>query len=168
MIAAIIEHAGAWIALALSLGAAAAALGAALARSLFALVMCLAAVGALGAGALMARGEGDAALALALYGFGLAPFILLAVLALTTRAATTRRRPPPWATAIAGLGAVAVLLATAPEFAASAFDETAAPRGISFWLAPLMAVTAIICLGCLGLGERGAFTSDAGADPERR
>jgi hypothetical protein len=168
MIAALMDQAAPWIALALSLGVAAAALGAALARSLFTLVMCLAAAGALGAGALMANGEGEAALALALYGFGLAPFILLAVLALTARAAKTRRRAPPWASALAALGASVVLLAAAPEFAASAIGEAADPRGASFWLAPLMAVAAIVCLGCLGLGERGAFTSDPAAGPERR
>src|SRR4051812_9717881 len=87
-----------WIALALALGVIGACIGAATSRSLYALTTYLAAAGAMAAGALLAQHASDAALGEALFGVGVAPFVTLAALLLSTRTAKPRRRGRPWIT----------------------------------------------------------------------
>src|SRR5688572_19457257 len=159
MIARVIDDAGAWVALVLTFGVIASALGAAMARSLYTLCMHIAAAGALAAAALLAHGAGDAALTQVLFGAGVAPFLLLAVLLLSTRAAKPMRRGRPWLTiAAAGVAASAILWAIpdlgapAPVRIALAPDAPIAP-----WLAPLILVAGAACVALIGFGERGAL-----------
>lgn len=157
MIARLAEGAGDWIALALMAGVAVAALGAATARSLYAMVMFLAAAGALTAAALLAQGAGDAALAQALAGAGAAPVLLLATLLLSARAAKQRRRLRPWLTIAAGSAAAGVILWTLPDLGVASPVRVALTGEAAFsaWLAPLLLVAAAACCGMLGFGERG-------------
>jgi uncharacterized MnhB-related membrane protein len=159
MIARILEGAADWIALALMLGVIAAALGAASARSLYAMSMYLTAAGALAAAALLAHGAGDAALAQALVGIGLAPFLVLAALLLSSRAAKPRRGGRPWLSIVAACAVAGAVLWTLPDLGAPAPARIAlvADHPLAPWLAPLLLVLAAACVGLLGYGERGAL-----------
>ncbi|MGE0596620.1 MAG: hypothetical protein AB7P07_09640 [Hyphomonadaceae bacterium] len=146
------------IALLLALAALVCAGGVMMARSFFAIAMYAGAAAAFAAGALLALGAPYAALAIAVVGAGLTPVLVLAVSALTARAARPRRRFA-WLTAIGALAAAALAgagaalgLATpaAPERLALAADASA-------WLAPLLLVLAFVGAGLLGFGERGVF-----------
>lgn len=141
----------------------AAAVGALMARSLVAMVLCVAAVGALSASALLALGAGDAALAQALFAFALAPVILLAALLLSARAAKARRSVPLLTIGAAVAAGVAVLWATADMGPAPA--AVPAPDGaLAPWLAPLVFVAVVSGFGLLAYGERGALEHPSGLD----
>jgi uncharacterized MnhB-related membrane protein len=153
------------LALALTLGVIAAALGALTARSLYVMGVYLAAAGALAAVAMLALGAPDASLAQALFGFVLAPVILLAALLLSAQGAKPRRRGLPWLTIAAALAAGGVVLWAAPELAAATRGVEAPFVGaLAPWLAPLVFVAAAACVGLLGYGERGALQRAPGRD----
>lgn len=141
----------------------AAAVGALMARSLVAMVLCLAAVGALTASALLALSAGDAALAQALFAFALAPVILLAALLLSSRAAKARRHPPWLAIGAAIAAGAAVLWATSDMTPVG--GAMPAPDGaLAPWLAPLVFVAVAAAFGLLAYGERGALEHSRGLD----
>lgn len=147
-----------------ALGAAVAATGIVMARSVFAMAMYLAAMCAFGAAALLAMAQADAALALAAFGAGLAPASVLAVSALTVRAARPRRRIA-WLTVGAALLAAgasgAWIAVSAPNLAhATASDAV----DVSPWYAPVLLAAALGALGLLGYGERGLFERSAGLE----
>jgi hypothetical protein len=151
-----------WIALALALGVIAAALGAATARSLFAVCLYLAAAGAMAATALLAMHQPNAALGEALFALGIAPFVMLAALLLSTRAVKPSRRGRPWLTLAAALAAGGAVLWALPDLAVTpariAMGPEAAPQlAIVALLAPLLFVGAATCVALLGFGERGAL-----------
>lgn len=158
------------LAFALGLLAIAAAWLAATARSLFAALMGLIAAGGFVAAALLCFGLGDAALAQALAGAGVAPAVLLAALLLSARAV----KPAPRTRLI--LNAVAaVLVAAAIGWAAFSLPDRAAlewsgparrAAPVSAMLAPLAMAAAMACLVLLGFGERGALHHPP--EPERR
>jgi|CXWL01.1.fsa_nt_gi hypothetical protein len=139
----------------------AAAIGAAMARSLFSLTMFVAAAGALAAAALVALGAGEAGLAQALFGLGLAPMVLLACLLLSTRAAKPRRHGMPWLTIAAALGAVGAAIWALPELGAIPAPPI---RAMARFDLPLMASLAALVFvavagaaSLLAYGERGAL-----------
>jgi uncharacterized MnhB-related membrane protein len=148
-----------WLAVALMCGVLASAFGAATARSLFGMTMLLTVAAALGAAAVLAMGAEDAALAQALWGLGLSPLILLAVLLLSARTAKTRDRGRPWLSLI-GAGAFVCVCGVALVLAASESPYATTPAqsgGVGFWIVGLVLVAAAACVGLLGYGERGAF-----------
>jgi hypothetical protein len=138
-------------------GALACALATAMSRSLFAMCMSLASAHACAAVVLMSFGAGDASLTLAVFGAGFAPVLILAGLLLSSRAAKTYKRGPVLLAAVsAALAGVAMLWAT-PELGATAATVGRTYGATGPWLAALMFVTAIGCVGLLGYGERGPF-----------
>lgn len=144
-----------WLAFALIAAALVAACGAALARSLFSMAAFLFVTAALASAALLALNAGGA-LDLALFGVGLAPALVLALLLLSTRAAKPRRRAP-WLTIAAASAAGVAVLAAARDFT-SAVPQIATPPGaLAPWLAPMLFCAAATCVGLLGFGERGAL-----------
>lgn len=150
-----------WAALVLTLGVIAAALGAVTARSLFAMAMYLAVACALAAAALLALTKPDAALAVALVGVGVVPFLLLAAMLLSARAIKPRRGRP-WLTLSAAGAVGAALLWAIPDLAATpariAMGPEAAPHlAVTVLIAPLVFIAAAACLALLGFGERGAL-----------
>lgn len=132
-----------------------AAFGAFASRSLFAMCAGLAGAGALGASALLAFGDGDGGLALALAGAGVLPVLLLGGLLLSARASKARALP------VISLGIAAVTVVAvawvAPELQrvpARSGDEASAPV---LWLAALVFVAVCAAAGLLGYGERGVL-----------
>ncbi len=156
MTAPLLAEAAPWIALVLTLGAVAASVGAATTRSLFAMGMYVSAAGAMAAAALLAHGESDAALAAALIAVGVAPFVTLATVVLSARAAKPRRRGRPWLTIAAACAAMGAMLWALPDLG-TARVTPAEPVSIAFWLGPLVFVGAAACFALIGFGERGAF-----------
>jgi len=149
-------------AFALIAGATMIALGAVAARSLFALTVNLAVVGALCAAALLAMGAGDVALALTLAMVGVLPFAFMGVLLLSSVSVKQRRRRWPWAT-IAGGSVVALLtLVALPDLGPNPGAAVEAP--ITPWLALLVFPVGLACLGLVGFGERGVFERSGGTD----
>lgn len=148
-----------WLALGFTFGVIAAALGAVTARSLFAMCMFIAAAGAMAAAALLARGAGDAGLGIALLLGGLTPFLLLAALLLSTRAAKPRRRGRPWITIAAACFAAGAVLWALPDLGAPAPARIALTGAspITLWLTLLAFAGFAGCAGLLGFGERGAL-----------
>lgn len=145
----------AWLATVLALGAGVVALAALRARSLFVLAACVAGASSLAAGALVLLGAGDGAVALAAFGVGVAPVVLMGGVLLSARTAKTTRSAP-WIGMIAvaaGIGAAALL---APELGrASAGPVQIGPVGL--WIGMLVFVAAAAVVGLLGYGERGAL-----------
>lgn len=149
-----------WLALALMLGAIVAGCGAAMTRTLYSLVMYVAAAAAFVAAALLALGAGDGALAAALLGVGLAPFLLLAAMLLSSRTAKPRQHGRPWLTIATAAAAASVIFWTLPDLGTPVQEplDLQAPRALAPWIAPLIVVAAAACVGLLGFGERGAFS----------
>ncbi|MES1156202.1 MAG: hypothetical protein ABUL73_00360 [Alphaproteobacteria bacterium] len=140
---------------ALLLAAAALAIVAAAARSLFALCLNIALIGALCAAALLALGVSDAALAAMLVGAGVAPFALMGVLLLSGVTVKQRKRARPWPTIAAAIVTGALVAVALPDLGPStapAPQTTMAP-----WLALLVFVVALGAIGVIGFGERGVF-----------
>ncbi|MES1204108.1 MAG: hypothetical protein ABUS57_21935 [Pseudomonadota bacterium] len=154
MSAAFVTQAPLWLALVLIIAACAIALTALMARSLIAAVLTLVASFALIATALMAQGEGDAALALALIAAGFAPFALMGVLLLTGRAVKARRGAP-WTTFAAAAAAALAIIWISPDITAAPAAVAAAP--MAPWLALLMLVAGAGVFALIGVGERGVF-----------
>lgn len=145
------------LALVFALGAFVCALATAMARSLFAMCMSLASAHACAAVAVMGLGAGDAALMLALYGAGFAPVLVLAGLLLSARATKTYKRAPVLLAGVAATAAGAAMLWAAPELSAASPHLLHASGAVAPWMAALLFVAALGCVGLLGYGERGAF-----------
>ncbi len=132
---------------------------AALARTLFVSVTAVTAGGACIAASFFVRGGGDAGLAVAVLLAAWAPVMLLGAMLLTGRVAkaTPRVRAAPIlacaVVVLAAIGVPAVELAGTTPSRLSAVANSAAG-----WLACLMLVAALGCLGLLGYGERGALS----------
>jgi hypothetical protein len=161
MMSALAAQAAPWLAAALILlaaGIAATVLGA---RSLLSVAVSIAAVCGCAAGALLALGQGEGALGLALLGAGVAPVLLLAGVLLSGRAVQPKARGLPWLTIGAAGAAAAAMLWTAPMIEPT--EAIAAPRGA----APL-ALTAVVfvavaaCVALVGYGERGFIGGSRG------
>jgi uncharacterized MnhB-related membrane protein len=143
-----------WIAVAAMLLSAGAALALLTARSLFGVCIALAALSACAAAALLALGYADGALALAAFGAGIAPVLLLAGVLLSSRAVKPRARGLPWLSIAAAACAAAAMLWAAPTLGLA--EPVAAPRGgVSLALAMLIFVAIAACVALLGYGERG-------------
>jgi hypothetical protein len=143
-----------WMALVLIAAAAVAAMSALGARSLVGMCLAVAAMAALSAAALATRG-GDGALALAAFGVGFAPMLLMAGLLLSTRAVKSRRSET-WLGLVAACAAAGLIAVAAPEL-----EQAPAPvaegGAVGLWLAALVFVSAVACAGLLGYGERGVL-----------
>jgi hypothetical protein len=147
-----------WIALALGLGATVSIALALRARSLVMSVLAMLAGAALIAASLIAFGHGDAALAQALVGVGLAPPLLLAALLLSMRTIKLKRARAPWfALVFAALIALILFGALLESGPRLAHDVSRATHTSVLGFAPLMLALAISCLALLGFGERGAL-----------
>ncbi len=151
----LLQQAPAWIAVLMLIGALAAAVATSAARALVALVLYFVVTCALLAAAVVALGSGDGALAVVLFGVGVAPFALLGVLLLSVRAVKQRRGRFPWFTVAASVAAAAATYVALPDLGppqTAQSDASPAP-----WLALLVFVAGAAALGVLGFGERGAF-----------
>ncbi len=142
----------------------AAAFAALTARSLLALCLCLAAVGALAAAVLLALGAGDAALTMAIVVAAWAPVLLIGAVLLSARSAKSFGAGAPWLSMLAAALAGGAIAFAAPDVGPALARAQAAPDAIGFWLAPLLLVVGVGCYGVLGFGERGAL--DRRAEPE--
>ncbi|QGZ95609.1 hypothetical protein [Terricaulis silvestris] len=152
-----IAAAGPWLAAVLVFVAIAAAIAVVNARSLFVMSLSIAATSAVAAATVLALRGGDGALALAAFGVGLAPIILLAGVLLSARVTKAPARGVALLSAIGVAGAVAVVLYIAqdlPNARPQAIESGDAP---SLWLGALLFVVAIGCAGLLGYGERGVL-----------
>jgi hypothetical protein len=147
-----------WLALALMGAAMAGAAGAIIGRSLFASCMHLAASGVAVAGVVLLLGEARGALAVALFAAAWAPVLLLGAMLLSTRAAKHARSGSMLLGWVAAAIATALLWWPLGELTVRA-DTIAGTTGLGFWIAPVLLVLAIVCLGLLGYGERGAMAN---------
>jgi hypothetical protein len=153
-----------WIALGLMAAAIVAAFGAILARSLFAMCMHLIAAGASVAAMALVLGAGESALAIVLFAAAWAPVLVLAAMLLSARAAKDMRRGWPWLSLAGAAAALCAIWWPLLQLGPVADAHAAyAPAGFGFWLAPLLLVTAVACVGLLGYGERGALGREGDA-----
>jgi hypothetical protein len=152
-----------WLSVALVAGVAAIAAAMLAARTMFVMCVALAAMAALGAAALAAMDAGEAGLALAAFGVGLSPVLLLSGVLLSARAAKRSSRGLPLVSVLAiGAGLMMAVL-IAPDLAVA--PQTVAPMAPGgFWLAGLVFVAAAACAALLGYGERGVLER---REPER-
>jgi hypothetical protein len=144
-----------WFAVVLIGLCAALSIGVLTARSLFAMVMRLAALAAVGAAALLALGQGEAALTLALVGAGVAPTLLFGGILLSARAAKPRKHKP-WFSLIAVAVCAGALLWAARDLAVAPPPVIGAGP-VVLWLGVLVLVSAAGCAALLGYGERGVL-----------
>lgn len=132
------------------------------ARSLLAMVLQLAAAGALAASLIALSAAPEGGLAAALVFALLGPVFVMAGMVLTAPTAGGARTP--WLT-LAGASVLGVtLLASMLDLGPRALP--AASLGFdaaSFWTAPLIGIAAITSLALLGFGERGALRGHGGA-----
>lgn len=138
-------------------GALACALAAAMSRSLFAMCMSLASAHACAAVALLALDASDAALTVALFGAGLAPVLILAGVLLSARASKAYKRGPVLVAAVTAAAAGVAIVWASPELQAVAAPVAISHGAVGPWIAVLLFVAAIGCVGLLGYGERGSF-----------
>ncbi len=131
--------------------------GAIFSRSLFAGCMHLTAVGASVAALILLLGAADGALALALFAAAWAPVLLLGAMVISARAAKTTTRGVPYVSLLAAAAALVGAWWPLSEIIGQDAISEQAPVAITFWLAPLLLVIAVACVGLLGYGERGAF-----------
>jgi hypothetical protein len=126
------------------------------ARALFVTAVCCMLIAAAAAAAVLAGGGILPAIALLVFGAGLAPLWFLGGVLLSGAAVKARRRGPPWLTMLAALATAAIIVAVSPELGTT---RPAATQniGIAALLAALMFVTAIVVTALLGYGERGAL-----------
>jgi len=150
-----VTDAAAWLAVILALGAGVLAVAMLRSRSLFVTAAALAAMTALAAGVLVLLGGGDGAVALAAFGVGVAPLLLLGGVLLSARTAKGGRGG--WIVHGVAIGAaVAAAAMIAPEWSPRLSVEAAqAPAGL--WLGVLVFVAACVCVALLGYGERGVL-----------
>lgn len=149
------EQAVVWLSIGLAIGALVAAVAMLRSRSLFVMAVSLAAALALGSAALVLLNGGDGALAMAVVGVGLAPFVLMSGLLLGGR---TAKPAPRWAVvfgvaAAAAGGMVGVLIA--PELSAAPRASAGSVDGLM--IGALIVVASAACAGLLGYGERGVL-----------
>lgn len=142
-----------WLGVAFAAGAVLCGTAALLSRSAFAMIMRLAAAAALGACTLLAMANGEGAIALALFGVGVAPVLLMGGALLSAQ--VSKRAKRPWTSVLLALAAIAPIAWAAADLA-NAPAVQGAPVAISgVWLAALALVAACACAGLLGYGERG-------------
>lgn len=149
--------AGPWLAAVLVFVAIATAIAVVNARSLFVMSVSIAATTAVAAAAVLALRGGDGALALAAFGVGLAPIILLAGVLLSARVTKAPARGVALLSAIGVAGAVTVVLYVAQDLPNARTQPIESGDAPSLWLGALMFVVAIGCAGVLGYGERGVL-----------
>jgi hypothetical protein len=158
MMAQFVAQALPWVAIVAMLLGVGAAIAVLAARSLFSACIGLAALCACASAALLGLGYADGALALAAFGVGIAPVVLLAGLLLTGRAVKPRARGRPWISIIAAACAATAMLWAAPTLGIA--EPIAAPRGgVPLALAALVFVAVAACVALLGYGERGALAA---------
>lgn len=133
-----------------------AAAGVVTARTHFASCVHLAVISIFAALALLCFGAGDAALAAALVGVGVAPVVLLGGILLSAPAIRAKPRTTPWLSAVAA-AATGLALLWSTQDAAPLQVTLAPPVGLGVWLAALVLVAGFACAGLLGYGERGAL-----------
>lgn len=150
-----------WLGFGFIVFAVAAAAGVAAARTHFAICVFVAVMSVLVALALLCFGAGDAALAVALLGVGVAPVLLLGGVLLSTPAIRAKRRGAPWLVIFA-VAATSVALIWATQDAMPPQTPLPAPLGFGAWLAMLVLVAGFVCTGLLGYGERGALERKIG------
>lgn len=151
-----IDLATTMLAAVLALGAGVMAVAALRARSLFVTAGCVAGVAALAAGGVVLLGGGDGALALAAFGVGVAPVIVLGGVLLSARTAKTTGGGA-WVSAIAVVSGVGAAVAIMPELGAPTSLPSAPSAPITLWLGALVFTCAAACVVVLGYGERGAL-----------
>ncbi len=149
------------IGVALMLCAAAAAVGALVARSLFALCLCLAAMCGSGAAAVLAFGYGDGATLLALFGVAFAPVVVMGGVLLSARSVNHRTDRAVWLSLLVAALTAVLLLWAGPELIAAP-RRMVASNFEPLWLVVISFVTAIACVGLLGHGERGVLEREEG------
>lgn len=145
-----------------------ACVGAIASKSLFALVMRLAAGASLAAAALVALGAGDAALMVALVFAVACPLVLLAVILLSARSVKAPASPLNWVLSAVAAGLVAAVVFSAlPGSATPAHSE--APPAPALSLSLMVFVACAACAALLGYGERGVLDQRAerGDDEQR-
>ena len=147
-----------WFASAFLAAALVAGFGVVMARSLLAMCVYLAAVGATVASSVALLGRGDGALALVLFAVGWAPLVLLAAMLLSARSVKGGRRGHPWLSIGTGAAMLGAILWAVRELGGSEVFVGAATQ-LGVWPAALIFVAAAGCVGLLGYGERGALHS---------
>jgi hypothetical protein len=161
----LVELAAPWLAVALVAGVAVIAAAMLSARTMFVMCVALAAMAALGAAALAALDAGEAAIALAAFGVGIAPVLMLSGVLLSARAAKRAKGGLPVISAIAIGAGVMMAVLVAPELGAAPQSlAPMAPGGV--WLAVLVFVAAAGCAALLGYSERGVLER-RGGEPDR-
>jgi hypothetical protein len=145
----------AWLAVVLTFGVAVLALAMLRARSLFITAAAVAAMSALAAGAVLLLGGGDGVVALAAFGVGVAPLVLMGAALLSSRTAKGGRGGLI-AHGIGVAAAVAGAVLIAPEWTERAPSD-AAQAPTPLWLSVLIFVAATACVVVLAFGERGAL-----------
>jgi hypothetical protein len=153
-----------WLALVLGLAALVASVAALMARSLFAMCMCIAAAGALATGVLLALRAGDAGLVVALFSAAWAPILLLGTILLSVRSVKPMRGAPWFSLAAAGAAGTAIMWVV-PDLTPAAAQASGGEGAVGPWLAPLLLVAAAACVGLLGYGERGALQRQENPPP---
>lgn len=152
-----------WLAVALLGVAIAAAIGALLARSLFVTCLNVTVTGVAVAAAVLLLCADDGGIALALFAAAWAPVLLMAAMLLSVRATKAQQpRRFPWLSLVGAAVAVAAIWWPLVEIARAAPVEIQNElAGLSFWLAPLVLVAGVACVGVLGFGERGSLRQRA-------
>jgi hypothetical protein len=145
-----------WLGVALVAGVAAIAAAMLAARTIFVMCMAFAAMAASASAALAAMDAGGAALALAAFGVGVAPVLMLSGVLLSARTAKRSARGIPLISALAIGAGVLIAVLISPDLAvAPRAIAPMAPGGL--WLAGLVFVTTGACAALLGYGERGVL-----------
>lgn len=152
-----------WLAVALLGVAIAAAIGAFLARSLFVTCLNVTVSGVAVAAAVLLMRADDGGIALALFAAAWAPVLLMAAMLLSVRAAKAQQpRRFPWLSLVGAVVAGVAIWWPLVELARAAPVEIQNElAGLSFWLAPLVLVAGVACVGVLGFGERGSLRQRA-------
>jgi hypothetical protein len=150
----VLSAAAPWFGVALTVVFAVVAVTALTARSLFVMASALAAVAALGSASVLTARGGESALALAALA-GVAPVLLFAGVLLSARTAKPSRRIA-WLALVASVAGAGLFAFLAPELEEVATTVTHTGR-FGFWLAVLIFVAAIGCVGLLAYGERGVL-----------
>jgi hypothetical protein len=152
-----------WLAVALLGLAIATAIGAMLARSLFVMCVHVTVTGVAVATAVLLLGADDGGVALALFAAAWAPVLLMAAMLLSVRATKAQQpRRFPWLSLLGAAVAVVAIWWPLLELAIAApVDIPNELTGLSFWLAPLVLVAGLGCVGALGFGERGSLRQRA-------
>lgn len=146
----------------IALGLAVAALRA---RALFVAGVCAGLVAAIASAALLANGAVLAAVALAIFGTALLLVWILGGMLLSANSVKAARRGAPWLTLLSAIATAGVILAVAPELAATRPAPIAEPVGLPALLCALMFVAGLSVIGLIGYGERGALEGRGRDEP---